>query len=75
MAYQNRLEIKNGKYIFRMLFPGCSVPIPDSKINKIKSKSDICRHFALFAVVYSAEGGNVNSHMRLNMITVQTQES
>lgn len=41
----------------------------------MKSESDICMHFALFAVVYAAEKGDVNSHMRLNMITVQTQES
>lgn len=61
--------------IFSMLFPGCIVIIPDSNINKMKSESDICMHFALFAVVYTAEGGDVNSLMRLNMISVQTQES
>lgn len=58
-----------------MLFPGCSFIIPDSSINKIKSERGICINFALFAVVYTAEGGDVKSHMRLNMITVQTQES
>lgn len=61
--------------IFRTPFPGCIVIIPDSNINKMKSESDICARFALFAVVYAGEGGDVNSHMRLNMITVQTQES
>lgn len=42
--------------IFRPLFPGCSFIIPDSNINKMKSESDICARFALFAVVYAAEG-------------------
>lgn len=42
--------------IFRTLFPGCSFIIPDSNINKMKSESDICVRFALFAVVYAVEG-------------------